>query len=167
MKLIYAPLALTAALLMTACETMVAPADTATTTDAQETQTTQSEPRASGGHSKKGFIKTYDTDGDGNVTLAEFMAEREKGYNRRDSDQDGSVYEEEYVSEYEGRLKQQLDDQHERQIKQAYVRFDVLDSDDDTVITLEEFNASGNRMFSRLDTNEDGVVNTEDTTKKY
>jgi len=164
MKLVYLPLALTAAILITACETVEAPAELAAV---QETPSTPFDSRPAPGHSKGHFVETYDTDGDGNVALAEFMAEREKGYNRRDADGDGSLHEEEYVSEYEVRLQQQLNDQHESQIKQAHVRFGVLDTDDDAVMTLDEFNASGSRMFSRLDSNGDGVVSVEDTVKGY
>lgn len=119
------------------------------------------------GHGKTGFMETYDHDGDGQVTEAEFMTEREQGYLRRDADGDGAVHAEEYVAEYEGRLQEQLEDTYTRQIEQAYVRFGVLDSDDDEVMTLSEFHASGTRMFSRLDSNGDGVVNADDTSDRY
>ena len=119
------------------------------------------------GHSKSGFMETYDLDGDGQVTEAEFMTEREQGYLRRDADGDGAVHAEEYVAEYEGRLQDQMEDTYTRQIEQAYVRFGVLDSDDDEVMTLSEFHASGTRIFSRLDSNGDGFVNAEDTSDRY
>ncbi|WP_321490016.1 hypothetical protein [uncultured Hyphomonas sp.] len=156
-----------AAMLLTACETVAADtADIAPAVSA-EADAPPTPRRATAGHSKRAFVETYDIDGDGNVTLAEFTAEREKGYHVRDADGDGTVHEEEYVSEYEGRLVKELKERHDMQIKQAYVRFDVLDTDDDATITLSEFNASGDRMFSDLDTNGDGTVNEADTADAY
>ncbi|MEZ5986097.1 MAG: hypothetical protein R3B94_09115 [Hyphomonas sp.] len=157
------------AMLLTACETLPAAyvADTAPAVTAETDGPPAPRRRATAGHSKQAFVETYDTDGDGHVTLAEFTAEREKGYHVRDADGDGTVHEEEYVSEYEGRLEQELKERHDTQIKQAYVRFDVLDADDDATITLAEFNASGDRMFSDLDTNGDGIVDEADTTDAY
>lgn len=123
--------------------------------------------RSARGHSRDAFFDKYDVDGDGKVSQAEFMAERENGYRRRDADGDGSVYSEEYVSEYEVRLIQQLEDQHKRQVDQAEFRFTVLDKDEDGVLSLEEFHNSGERIFTTLDTNGDGVVDTADTEESY
>jgi hypothetical protein len=162
-------LSLLASLALTACETVqtAAPVNTAAAPADAQTDTAPQPRRAAAGHSKRAFVETYDTDGDGHVTLAEFTAERETAYRDRDANGDGAVHEEEYVSEYEGRLEQELKERHDMQIKQAYVRFDVLDADDDENITLTEFNASGNRMFSKLDTNGDGVVDEKDTADAY
>ena len=161
-------------LLVTACATAPVPeTETATTTETTEIQTalttaTTTTARTNrGGHSKGGFMDRYDTNGDGAVGYDEFMAERKVGYDRRDADSDGAVYEDEYVAEYEVRLEEQMKEQKERSINQAYVRFGFLDSDDDEIMTLDEFNASGERMFTRLDSNEDGVVNDEDTAERF
>ncbi|MEM9374759.1 MAG: hypothetical protein AAGA72_00960 [Pseudomonadota bacterium] len=161
-----------AAVLAAGCTTDISrsetPVERAAEATAETTVAANETPRRNrGAHSKGGFMERYDTNGDGEVALEEFMSEREVGYNRRDADGDGAVYEEEYVAEYEVRLQEQLKARHERSIKQAYVRFDVLDSDDDEVMTLDEFHASGTRMFTRLDTNEDGVVNDEDTADRF
>ncbi len=168
MKPVLLSIPLAAALMLTACETV----QTASAGDTAPTVTAQADAApapgsVSAGHSKRAFVETYDINGDGHVTLAEFTAEREKGYHVRDADGDGTVHEEEYVSEYEGRLEQELKERHDMQIKQAYVRFDVLDSDDNAEITLTEFNASGDRMFSDLDTNGDGIVDETDTAAAY
>lgn len=120
-----------------------------------------------GGHSKADFFNTYDADEDGAVTTAEYVAVRDKGYDERDPDGDAKVMPDEYVAEYEARLEQDLAAQRDRQIKQAYVRFGVLDGDKDGVLTREEFQASGQRMFDRLDTNKDGVVDNADTKDAY
>ena len=149
-----------AALALGACAT------TATTTPIARTAE-DGERTVGGGHEKADFMADYDANGDGAVTLAEFSAERQAGYNLRDANGDGSVHEEEYVAEYEVRLEQDLASRREMQIKQAHVRFDVLDKDDDEAMTFDEFNASGSRMFSALDTNEDGVVDDADTAEAF
>ncbi|MEM6626804.1 MAG: hypothetical protein AAF719_08880 [Pseudomonadota bacterium] len=167
----------TALLFATACQT--APVETAAQLKAATSASVENAeadaqiasadaPRRNlGGHSKVRFVERYDDDGDGAVAIEEFMAAREAGYNDRDFNGDGAVHVDEYVSEYEARLEQELAEQHERQVKQAHVRFGFLDSDDDEVMTLEEFHASGDRMFTRLDTNGDGVVNDEDTAESF
>lgn len=153
------------AMLLGGCATAPS-ADTAPAVN-QQADAPPAPRRASAGHSKRAFVETYDTDGDGHVTFAEFTAEREKGYHVRDANGDGAVHEEEYVAEYESRLEQELKERHDMQIKQAYVRFGVLDSDKDAVITLGEFHASGERMFTDLDTNGDGIIDEADTAEAY
>lgn len=118
-------------------------------------------------HSKGGFVRSYDTDGDGQVSQAEFLAEREKGYNLRDADGNGTLVEEEYVGEYVVRMDKRMAERRAGGIKQAHVRFNILDGNEDKVMTLAEFHDSGSRMFSRLDSNEDGIVNDQDTAESF
>lgn len=118
-------------------------------------------------HSKGAFVESYDANGDGVVSKAEFMASRKDGYDLRDADGDGTLIEAEYVGEYIKRLDRELKERRMSSIRQAYVRFDVLDTDENKEMTLEEFNDSGLRMFKRLDTNEDGVVNEEDSAEHF
>jgi cytochrome c5 len=167
MKPAFLLLPLAAAILLSACETTHTEREGTAAAIAVQADDAPAAQRVSAGHGKRAFVETYDTDGDGKVTLAEFMAEREQGYRLRDADGDSAVHKEEYVSEYERRLEQELKDRHDRQIKQAYVRFDVLDTDKDGTITLTEFNASGSRMFLDLDTNGDGIVDQADTADAY
>lgn len=119
-----------------------------------------------GGHSSKSFFERYDTDENGSVTKEEFLAARAKGYKLRDANSDGKVYVEEYVAEYEVRLDEQLKKRRKSAIKQTYTRFDVLDADKDGIMTLEEFNVSGDRVFGRRDINKDGKVDAQDKASK-
>ncbi|MEM6556537.1 MAG: hypothetical protein AAF642_11705 [Pseudomonadota bacterium] len=140
---------------------------TATDNAAAPQNQQRAQRRNTGGHSKGGFVDRYDTNGDGEVEMAEFVAERNEGYARRDFNGDGVVHQEEYVSEYEVRLEQQLEERRERSIDAANFRFSVMDTDDDEAMSLDEFHASSKMMFTRLDTNEDGIVNDEDTADRF
>jgi len=169
MKSIY-PVLLTLALApLAACATHDTKASAEAETASAAAVTTESETprRSADGHSKDAFFQKYDLDGDGQVTEAEFMSERANGYLRRDANGDGNVQSEEYVSEYETRLLEQLEAQRKRQIDQADFRFTVLDTDEDGNLSLDEFHASGKRMFSTLDTNKDGSVNDLDNKDNY
>lgn len=119
------------------------------------------------GHSKTSFLETYDTNGDGKVSVAEFTAGREAKYKSFDLDGDGQVSEAEYVEEYRARLDAELARRRSLQIRQTYVRYGVLDTDHDQNMSLEEFHESGSRMFKRLDTNGDGVIDERDTSDHY
>ena len=172
MKKLLISAALPTMILVTGCV-----AQTATLSDVGEVQKSvvkadaKAEPKEpisrSAPHSKKKFVETYDTDGDGVVSMAEFMAERKAGYDLRDANSDGTLHEEEYVAEYEARLKKELKERYEGGIKQAHIRFNILDKDDDKAMTLDEFNASGKNIFATLDTNGDGIIDDADTETHY
>jgi hypothetical protein len=51
-------------------------------------------------------------------------------------------------------------------MRQADVRFGVLDSDKSGAITRAEFDYSGWRMFNHHDTNNDGAVSAADPVKE-
>lgn len=123
--------------------------------------------RRGGGHSKDDFFNTYDMDGDGVVTMEDFVEVRDLGYRDRDVDGDNKVVADEYVAEYTARLDADLAATRKGQINQAWVRFGVLDGDKDGILTREEFQATGKRMFDRLDTNKDGIVDSGDTKESY
>lgn len=119
-------------------------------------------------HGQSEFVTDYDTNKDGSVTLAEYNAVRETRLKAMDVNADGRVSEDEYVGEYAARLEAELaastavadakESVRERQMKQAHVRFNVLDSDKNGDLTAAEFNASGARAFGEHDGDGDGVV---------
>lgn len=123
-------------------------------------------------HEGPAFIHDYDADHDGQVTRAEFDAGRIARFKATDANGDGWVSEEEYVGEYRGRLEQQLaassrsedkkTEERQRQIRQAHVRFGVLDKDKDGRMTPAEYGASGARAFAEQDNDKDGIVTAAD-----
>lgn len=122
---------------------------------------------AGGGHSKREFLETYDANKDGKVSKLEFAAKRSVDHKGLDLNENGSVNDLEYINEYTLRLDKELAARRAGQIRQAHVRFGVLDTNKDGVLSAEEFAASGDRMFSRLDTSGDGFVDTADTATSF
>ena len=112
--------------------------------------------------SKDVFIARYDSDEDRRVSSVEFEQARRDRYDITDDNDDGSVSPDEYTFEWEDRLDAQLALDRKGQVRQTGVRFGALDSDDDERMTWEEYSASGERMFSGRDTDEDGVIDDRD-----
>ena len=123
-------------------------------------------------HARDTFIKEQDTNGDGSVSKEEFKAGREKQFAGIDADHNGVLSHDEYVGEFTARLTQRLaastdtadkkEEERVRQLRQADVRFGVLDTDKSGGITPAEFEYSGWRMFVTHDTNKDGAVSAAD-----
>lgn len=128
--------------------------------------------RPAGGHGNAAFIGSYDANQDGQVTRAEYDAVRKQRYEAADTNRDGWLSEAEYVAEFEGRLKQQYadqkrqpDDAYAGSIKQAHVRFGILDKNKDGRLSPDEEQAIADRTFKGADTDGDGVVNAADAKK--
>ena len=127
-------------------------------------------------HDRDTFINEQDQNGDGVVTKDEFAATRAAEFARIDANKDGVLSREEYIGEFKGRLEARLAaskdsaadkaEERARQMRQADVRFGVLDSDKSGGITKAEFDYSGWRMFMHHDTNNDGVVSKADPIKE-
>lgn len=115
-------------------------------------------------HDLKTFITEYDLDHDGSVSKEEFADEREHRFIVTDANHDAGLTHDEYVSEYRARLMLRNPDGKtvERQMKQADVRFAVLDSNKDGKISRAEYAHSGWRMFSEHDYTDDGAVSGKD-----
>jgi hypothetical protein len=130
----------------------------------------QSQPaRPAGGHGLDAFLGSYDADRDGQVTRAEFDAIRLQRFKAADTNGDGWLSEAEYVAEYEGRLKRQYFDQgrqpdaaYANNIKQAHVRFGIVNRARDGKFTWAEDQAMADKTFTGLDSNGDGIVSKAD-----
>lgn len=129
--------------------------------------------RPAGGHGNAAFIGGYDANHDGRVTRAEYDAVRKQRYTAADTNGDGWLSEAEYVAEFQGRLQQQYadqkrppDDAYAGSLKQAHVRFGVLDKNKDGRLSADEEQAMADRTFQNADTNGDGVVDAADAKKK-
>ncbi len=138
-----------------------------------QAQTGSGPIRPAGGHNRTAFIQGYDANRDGRVDRAEYDALREARFKAADADSNGVLTEDEYVAEYAGRLRAQYaaasrpsDEMFERQLKQAVVRFSVIDRDRDGQLTPEENQAVALRTFEEHDTDKDGVVSPEDPEPK-
>jgi len=133
--------------------------------------TAQGQPaRPAGGHGLDAFLGSYDADRDGRVTRAEFEGIRAQRFRTADTSGDGVLSEAEYVAEYEGRLKRQYFDQgrqpdkaYENNIKQAHVRYAIVNRARDGKFTQAEDRAVADKTFKGLDTNGDGVVSRADS----
>lgn len=116
---------------------------------------------ASAAH-RQAFIKDYDRNGDGVVTREEFDQARAAHLRAMDSNQDQRVDETEYVQEFMARMTEEQKEHKTKQLKQAHVRFGVLDRDKDGDLTVQEFALSGARIFAGWDLNQDGIVDAQD-----
>ena len=157
------------AAMMAAC-TSAPPA--ATQQSATQQPTAAAGPAApAGGHGLSAFIGGFDANRDGVVTRQEYDAVRAQRYTAADTNHDGVLGEDEYVAEFAGRLQQQYagraqDDKYAGSIKQAHVRFKILDTDHDGKLTLAEENAIAEKTFQRTDSNGDGKIDQADGEKK-
>lgn len=128
-------------------------------------------PALAASHSSTIFISEQDLNGDGKVTLDEFKLGRQVEFMRIDFGADGLLSEAEYLGEFEGRLMLRIGkiadaekrrEELQRQMRQARVRFGVLDADKNGSISFEEFQAAGLRMFKLHDRNQDGAIDDAD-----
>lgn len=115
-----------------------------------------------GGHTGNAFIGTWDDDGDGKVTRAEYETVRKARFTTTDSDGNGSLSIEEYVNEYAARLDRDIADERNASLKQTDTRFKALDKDGDKFISRAEYDNSGDRAFVHLDRNKDRRITKED-----
>jgi hypothetical protein len=113
-------------------------------------------------HSLEGFIDINDLDGDQQVTAAEFKQVRRGIFDSTDTNKDGWVNPEEYTLEFTNRLDRLAKQVRSAQMKQADVRYGVLNTNKDDGISLEEFAVSGKRIFDGWDLNNDGLVSSAD-----
>lgn len=102
-------------------------------------------------------------------------------YHPENQDQHGAAFVQQFSKDFDGLFKTQkqadraqfihyeqmrlaplLQQRREMSLKQAYVRFGVLNTNQDQKLSLKEFQASGIKTFDSMDKNQDGMVNAED-----
>ena len=97
------------------------------------------------------MLESFDSNGDGQLTQAEIDAVRADRFAAFDTDGDGQLT----LGEYEALW---LDAMRERMVD----RFQSLDDDGDAIVTTAEFVDPFAAIVSRMDRNEDGVLNAND-----
>ncbi|WP_282297952.1 EF-hand domain-containing protein [Stenotrophomonas sp. PS02289] len=113
-------------------------------------------------HTANGMLELYDQNKDGVVDRAEFDAVRAAQFTATDTNGDGALSLAEYTAEFEQRLDAQRVRVRADAERQAKVRFGALDTDKDGRMTFAEYQVSGKRLFTRADSNGDGVVDARD-----
>ncbi|HHA2747725.1 TPA: EF-hand domain-containing protein [Stenotrophomonas maltophilia] len=113
-------------------------------------------------HTAAGFLELYDENGDGRVDRAEYQQVRDAQFARTDSNGNGQLSLDEYLAEFETRVDRRIDAMDRGGDRQVHVRFGVLDADKDGHMTFAEYQVSGKRLFETADRNKDGVVDAVD-----
>ncbi len=116
--------------------------------------------RHGGGHhgSSRMFrmMESFDSDGDGKLSQEEIDQTRSERFGGFDADGDKTLT----LAEYE---KLWLDAMREKMVD----RFQHLDADGDGQVTAEEFKAPYAKMVRRMDHNEDGVIDRDDSLRRH
>lgn len=113
-------------------------------------------------HTREGMLEIYDANGDGKVSRAEYDTGRDEAFARTDENKDGRLSGDEYLAEFEDRLDRRIVSSRESSAQQSRVRFKSLDTDKNERVSWDEYAASGKRLFDRVDTNGDGIVDARD-----
>lgn len=114
-------------------------------------------------HTRAGMMALYDRNNDGRLPREEYDAARQDQFKQSDVNRDGRLSRDEYAAEFQQRLDKRLNEIRARQLRQAGVRFGVLDTNKDDRIDEQEYLASGlKRSFEGMDRNHDGRVDAAD-----
>lgn len=111
-------------------------------------------------------LNEYNANQDQQLTWAEYNDWRLARFNKTDANDNGTVDAEEYVYEYENRLDARYEQGRQAHVKQTARRFAALDKNKNNRIEWSEYAASGDRIFTRWDTNQDGTINEADPQEK-
>lgn len=113
-------------------------------------------------HTQSGMLALYDRNSDGKVTREEYDLARDEQFTRTDANRDKKLSRHEYEAEFQQRIDARIHDLKTRELRQARVRFGVLDKDQNDQIDWDEYLASGMFLFQRTDRNKDGRVDSTD-----
>ncbi|MAY33983.1 MAG: EF-hand domain-containing protein [Rhodovulum sp.] len=115
----------------------------------------------------KAFIKNFDANGDGEITMAEAESHREQVFSLLDRDRSDSLSREELVRRI--RMVEQVLSENEIDKKASSDSIDAMiaqyDKDSDSEISLAEYNNGIKGWFKRKDRNGDGVISAADARK--
>ena len=93
------------------------------------------------------LISQADTNGDGSITKAEFLARRSAAFTDLDADASGALTQKEFELALEQRMK-----------RFSARAFTIVDKDGNGAISQTEWDQNPPRAFDKLDTNSDGVI---------
>jgi hemoglobin/transferrin/lactoferrin receptor protein len=119
-------------------------------------------PQVTGGHGSSQFVRSWDDNGDGKVSRAEYEHQRVKRFAVTDTDKSEALSQDEYIHEYAARLDGQFAEEKTASIQQTDTRFRALDKDRDNFIARAEYDASGAKAFQHLDPDGDGRIGERD-----
>lgn len=102
------------------------------------------------------MMERFDTDNDGRITRTEVDTVRKDLVTKHDADKDGKIT----LQEFEGIWLEMM---RPRMVR----RFQFFDRDGDASISAEEIDRPINRMFSRMDRNDDGAISKEDRPRRW
>ncbi len=126
---------------------------------------------AAGGTPGKGFLENWDDNADGVVTLAEVSEKRENVFYTFDEDGDGVITGAEYVAFDEARAADQANEGgnggggnggNGRVKPSVGMTLEFNDVDGDGNVSFDEFTGQSEAWFAILDRNGDGEVTTAD-----
>lgn len=118
------------------------------------------------GMDRGGYMAAIDTDSDGQISAAEAASAREQAFTKIDADGDGKISQEEFTANQHKQMQRRQEAMRKRMEEHRQNRaarmFDVQDSNDDGVISSEEFLSRGEKRFARVDRNEDGFISRDE-----
>lgn len=127
-----------------------------------------------------GFMARLDTDGNGTVEKSEFAAMYDKRYAETDTNGGGISLDEykvklqadreerdarreerraEKKAKKEENSEERKANRAERNAERIEKRFASMDADGNGEVSAEEYKAAGDKMFDRMDRNDDGILN--------
>lgn len=103
-------------------------------------------------------FKLMDTNGDGKITRAEHAAGAKKMFNQTDANRDGIVTAAEMDAAHAAQGQRVAADD-----KSSAEKIKVIDQNGDGRLTAAEHDAGTEKMFTKMDTNGDGVLSREES----